>query len=119
MKITINCLHIELTDAIEAHVIKRLKTIDKFVSKDDGSVTCNVELAKTTNHHHKGEIYKTEINLHTAGKNHRVENTQTDLYTSIDKARDMLEHEVKTHYGKKQAIWKRGAVKVKNLLRKS
>lgn len=109
----------ELTEAISMHVFKNIATLEKHIKKTDQSVTCTVELAKTTNHHHKGDIYKTEINLHTAGKVHRVENTQSDLYVSIDKARAMLEHELKTHYGKKQAVWKRGAIKIKKILRKS
>lgn len=117
IKPNITFVHMDSTEAIINHCHKKVRVLDKHIQKTDDSVTCSVELSKTTNHHHKGAIYKTEINLHTRGKNHHVENTQTDLYASIDKGVAMLVHELTTHYGKKQAVWKRGAGRIKQLLR--
>lgn len=117
IKPIITFVHMDSTEAIINHCNKKVKVLNRHVEKEDSSVLCSLELSRTTNHHHKGAIYKTDINLHTRGKNHRTENTQTDLYAAIDKGIAMLVHELTTHYGKKQAIWKRGAVRIKQLLR--
>ncbi len=85
---------IELTDAIKEAVEKDLASLDALTSRWGDAVTADVEVGKTTNHHHKGEIFRAEINLHVSGKTLRAEETAEDLYAAIKEAVRTLGREV-------------------------
>lgn len=85
---------IELTDAIRDAVENDLTALDPLMSRWGESVSADVEVGKTTNHHHKGEIFRAEINLHIPGKTLRAEETAEDLYAAIKEAVRTLGREV-------------------------
>lgn len=115
MNIAIKSTNLELTSAIKDYTEKRLSSVAKYV---DGTVTAQVELAKTTNHHHKGEIFMAEINLTTAlGKQYRAVSEKTDLYEAIDDVRSDMVRELAQGKSKQQSLYRRGAQKIKNMLR--
>ena len=85
---------IELTDAIKNAVEKELAALDERIARWGDAVSADVEVGKTTNHHHKGEIFRAEANLHIPGKTLRAEETAEDLYAAIKEMARTLGREV-------------------------
>jgi len=83
----------ELTPAIRGYVEQKLEYIAKLVSKER-SASVSVEVGKTTDHHHKGDVMRAEFNLQLPGDTLRVVELEPDLYKAIDKAKDDLARQI-------------------------
>jgi ribosomal subunit interface protein len=94
-----------------------LSAFDKLVSPGDESIKCNVEVGKTTRHHKSGDIFRAEINLHTAGKDFYAVSEKGDLYAAIDEVKDEISRALVHHKGKSTTLMRKGAATVKNILR--
>lgn len=116
MKINIKTTTISLTPAISDYVDKRFSSFDKFF-QNDTTVLFDLELAKTTNHHKNGDIFKAEIHITGKDKNLYASSEKEDLYTAIDDVRDEALREVKNSNEKIRSLFRRGGAKIKNLLR--
>jgi ribosomal subunit interface protein len=72
---------------LEPHIIsyleKRLEQVGKLIP-EDSSLLCDVELAKTTDHHEKGDVYYAEINLTVDGKLFRATAEAETIEAAID-----------------------------------
>ena len=110
----------ELTPAIREYVEKRIESLKKFMGSIPDTTHVQVEVGKTTNHHHKGDIFRAEMNVTLSGNSYqfRAEAETEDLYAAIDLAKDELERELQTFKGKKVALYKRGAKTLKNLVKR-
>lgn len=86
----IKATNIELTDAIREAVETELAAHDALVERWGDAATADVEVGKTSNHHHKGEIFRAEVNLQIPGKLLRAEHEDEDLYAAIKEVADML-----------------------------
>ena|SRR3989339_1723100 len=88
--------NMDLTPAIKAYVDQRLEPIARLIEKLE---PCDVraEVGKTSNHHAKGDVFRTEFNLTTNGGFFRAESTFDDLYASIDAAASDLRRQVVDH----------------------
>ena len=118
MKCNIQATGFELTPAIKDYATSKLASTTKFLGKvNQGTITCSVELERTTSHHTKGEIYRAEVNMSVEGVMHRSETSSTDLYAAIDLLRDELARKIKSEKGKSESIFKRGARAVKSILK--
>lgn len=115
MNIRINAPHLPLTPAIEEYVLKRITPLEKLVS--DQSVVCEIELAKTTNHHKSGDIFKAEINMVLPDKHIYLVSEKEDLYQAIDDVREQLDHALSLRKEKKQTLFRRGALRVKEMIK--
>lgn len=94
MNIQLLASNIELTDAIRAHVQEKLGGLDKYF---DHIISARVEVGKTTNHHHKGEVFRAEANLDVPGTVIRAEAVADDLYKAINETKDILKRELMTY----------------------
>jgi len=117
MKKDIKATNIEMTEAIRNYVNERIDYLDKLIRNDDESVYAQVEIEKTTSGQSKGDVFRAEINLHLAGKNLRAEKTSADLYASIDAIKDEMTRELTSHKDKQETMFRRGARKLKNMLK--
>jgi ribosomal subunit interface protein len=107
-----------LTPAITSYVESKLSK--DILSKFSGSnkiLDVNVDIGKTTGHHTHGEIFRAEINVSIKGKVLRAVSDKEDLYSAIDDVHDEIIEVLKDRKEKKEALWRRGARKVKNILR--
>jgi putative sigma-54 modulation protein len=118
MHIIITGIHIEMTEAIHSYAMEKMGALEKMVPKDDTSAKLTVELSKVSNHHAHGEVFQAEAILHIRGKDSALKTTQDDLYKAIDVLKDMLTRELATHKDKERSILRRGAHKVKQLLKR-
>jgi putative sigma-54 modulation protein len=116
MNINIKTTAITLTPAISEYTNKRLDKIQSLLANDPSAI-CDIELAKTTGHHNKGEIFRAEIHIVGAGKNVYASTEESDLYAAIDIVRDQVISELTSEKGKRLKILRRGGAKVKNIIR--
>lgn len=102
---------------MEDYVSKKLLSLSKFL-KGQEEVLVEVELAKTTGHHKSGEIFKAEINVTYMGQQFYVVSEKDDLYAAVDEARDEIERSIVSKRKKYLTVFRRGAGKIKNLIRR-
>lgn len=115
MNISIKSTNIDLTPALKDYTEKRIAGISKWCGEESTAV---IEIGKTTAHHKNGEVFKAEINVTTTlGKQFRAVSEKSDLYEAIDDVRNDIVRELSSAKGKKDALWKRGARKIKNMMR--
>lgn len=116
MNINIKTTAITLTPAISDYTNKRLDKISSLL-QNDPSVQCHVELAKTTGHHNKGDIFKAEIHLVGPGKNIYVSVEKDDLYAAIDIARDEVVNKLSSEKSKRVSMLRKGGAKIKAMMK--
>ncbi len=116
MKINLKTKNFSLTQAIKNYLEQKLNSLDKFLGSDE-SISADVELAKTTKHHQKGDVFRAEINLNIPGRLIRAAAEEWDLMVAIDAAKDELQREIKSNKEKNISLYKKGARLLKKLLR--
>ena len=115
ININIKATNIELTQAIREYVEKKVNSLDKFLHNESTNV--HVEVAKTTNHHKNGDVFHTEIDIRSGARKFFARSEGSDLYTSIDEAKEMITRELTQNSDKKRTLFKRGAISVKKMLK--
>ena len=91
MNINIKTTTISLTPAISEYVEKRLRSIEAFL-QDDTTAQCDIELARTTNHHKQGDVFKAEVHIVAKDINIYASVEKEDLYAAIDIVRHRNEN---------------------------
>ncbi len=115
MRLNIKATNIELTPAISAYVEKKLSVIKKYLEGSDAVV--QVEVGKTTQHHKSGEVFKAEAHIIGGGLDVYATTEQFDLYASVDLLKDEVVQKLMHVKGKKEALTRRGARMVKNMMK--
>lgn len=115
MNIIIKATNFDLIPSLQDYIEKRLGTLEKFLG---GQAQVSVEIGKTTLHHKNGDIFKAEITVFaTDGGKFYVVSEKADQYESIDDATNELRQSLVSRKEKKQSLWKRGASKIKKILK--
>ena len=117
MKIDLKTKNFEITPSIKNYLEQRLNSLDKFLPNDE-SIFAEVELAKTTEHHKKGDIFMAEVNLTMPGRLIRAVAEESDLHVSIDAVKEQLQREITMKKEKNISLYRRGARLLKKLLRR-
>jgi len=110
----------ELSDSIRDYVEKRITHLGKLLAQHEGEVNIDFEVSKTTNHHESGKIYRADCNVTMFGPGGGMfysSSDQEDLYAAIDDVKDKIFKEVKRTKSRKQALWKKGATRLKSILK--
>ncbi|MBM3281573.1 MAG: ribosome-associated translation inhibitor RaiA [Candidatus Harrisonbacteria bacterium] len=99
MKIIVRATNIELTEPLKEYINMRIEPLSKFLGKMDleGAVEAQVEVGRMTHHHHKGDVFRAEVNLHLPKKSLRAESETYDARVAIDNVRDTLAREIKEY----------------------
>lgn len=105
----------DLTEAINSYVNNRLSPIEKFTK--GSSVSCYVEVGKTTNHHKQGEVFKAEIDISFNGDRFFTSSEKEDLYAAIDDAKEEIVRRITRNKNKKRTLFKRGAMSLKKMIK--
>jgi ribosomal subunit interface protein len=87
---------IDVTPALEDYLEKKFSQLDKFVAAiaKTNPAKLTVEIARTTNHHRKGNVYRAAAALRTAKVTLRADAEAEDIHTAIDAAKDILREEI-------------------------
>ena len=119
MNISIKATNIELTPAISQYIDEKVGSLEKFIlAADPTTVRANIEVGKTTRHHHSGsDIFIAEINLYIDGKTLRAVSEQGTLYAALDDMKDEIAREITSSKNKQRALFRRGGAVVKNMIK--
>ena len=90
----IKATNIELTEAIRTAIVAEMATLDHLTQRYGESAAAQIEVGKTTQHHHKGPFFRAEINVVIPGGMLRAEAEHEDLYTAIKDATKKMHHEL-------------------------
>lgn len=96
MQIKLKATKLEMTPAIRDYIQEKMDMIEKYLG-DIQIFNCDVEIEKSVGSQHKGEIFRTEVNLQLPHEILRVEKTEEDMYKAIDKVKDHLELVIKKY----------------------
>lgn len=108
----------ELHEDLKNYVNEKIGGLVKFIDNDNvdtSGVTARVELAKTTQHHQQGDIYKAEVNLQLPKKMLRNVVESDDIYKSIDDVKDELKIMINEYKDARTSKIRRGARMIKKL----
>lgn len=106
MQITFRYDHLDQTPALEAHVIKKMMSIEHLVAGYPDA-RADVAFERTTGHHRSGDVFKVQIHLVIAGHTFDVDAQGDDVYAVVDEVRDTLHGTVQRF--KEQDVAKRHA----------
>lgn len=99
------------------HVLeKRLSKLEKFLPRDETALSCDVELERLTEHH-SGRVFRAEVNFKVGGDLLRAEATEERMEDAIDRVRSELKRELRRLSSKRQSIFRRGATRLKEMMR--
>ncbi|HPW34469.1 MAG TPA: ribosome-associated translation inhibitor RaiA [Candidatus Paceibacterota bacterium] len=92
MKIIIKTTKFELTESLTEYINKRFSPLNKLVNsfEKNGELILKIELALSTKHHNKGDVYYVECTLPIAKTIIRIEEYEEDMHESIDLAQKRL-----------------------------
>lgn len=99
MKINIKSTNLDLTPALKEYIEEKIGSLVKFLTRFDaeGAVESRVEVGRTTRHHHKGPVFRAEVNIDVPGKVLRAEAEDLDIRTAIDEVKDKLKREAEKY----------------------
>ncbi len=117
MKNNIKATNIEITPAIRDYLEKRFSAFDKFVYDKSGGARYDVEVGKLSMHHKSGDVFRAEVNLHVSGQSLYAFSERDDLYSAIDEVKDEIIRQIKSRKEKSTTLYRRGATKIKNILK--
>ena len=100
MNINIKYTNLDSTPAIEKYILDKLGLVAKFLPRLDEKMVpqMQVEIARSTKHHKKGDVYHIESNLELPGKLLRAETENWDVRLGIDEVKDILDGEIKKYF---------------------
>ena len=99
MKILIRTTKLDLTPSFKTYIEEKLGSVEKFLKRweEKGSVVLRVEVARTTKHHKKGEVFYAETNLDIPRGVIRAESYHSDARLAINAMEKILRSEIKKH----------------------
>ena len=115
MQLQIKTTGLTLTPDIDAYLRKRVLPIEKLLG-DHPTAHLFVELAKSSGHHEKGNIYKAEFTLRGPALSHRAVVEASAILEAIDLGKDELVEEIRSEKDKRLTVFRRSAHKVKEML---
>ncbi len=102
MNIDIKATNIELTAPLKEYIEEKIGSLDKFLKRweMEGGIEIRVEVGRMSVHHHKGNVFRTEVNIDMPGKVLRAEDEDRDVRLTIDRVKDKLKAEIQKYKGK-------------------
>jgi putative sigma-54 modulation protein len=119
MKIMIKSSLLELAPSIKQYIEEKFNDLDRFLEqwKDKDAIEARVEVARTTKHHYKGDVFYAEINLSFPGNNLRAEATTGDIYNSIDEIHNDIKRQLRKYRTGRMEKIRKGARKIKEWIK--
>lgn len=102
MKINLQKGNQLVSPAVEAYIEERLMPLAKFVQHFDetGEAEIWLEVARTTHHHKKGEVFFVAADLRLPRHILRAEEYADDIHAAIDAVKDKLHAEIEKYRSK-------------------
>src|SRR3989344_2143897 len=108
MNISLLGTDLDITPSLKTYVETKLGGLAKLIKhfNEKGVAELRVDLARSTEHHHKGLVFRVDANLRLPGKILRAENENIDIRAAVDAVEDKLRREIEKY--KTQHEVKRG-----------
>lgn len=120
MRVNIRHKDIEITDSlreyVDAKIVRPVGKLFRRVDSDD-AVMLDVEVARTTQHHHKGEVYRASATVAFGGKAIRASTEDSDIHAACDALEDELKREISRHRTSALSMLKRMGRRTKQMIR--
>ena len=110
MNITIKTKNIELTEALESFINKKIGGLKKFFSSFENHrlpmaegrslFDTFVEIGKENNHHRKCDVFMAEAKIYMPGKSIFAKTHGEDMIKIINELRDEMESEIRRYKSK-------------------
>ncbi len=95
MKVIIKATNLELTEPLKTYIEDKVEGLSKFFpGLDPDAVKARVEVARSTRHHKRGNVYHVDVNLELPGTVLRAEKDDADIRAAIDAVKDKLKREI-------------------------
>jgi ribosomal subunit interface protein len=107
MQTDIKATNMKLTDAIRSFVEEKMNSLDAKTRRFGTVVLAKVEVAKTTKHHKKGDLFRAEIHVELPGKLVYSSCEHDDLYSAFTDTLKEAERQI-TDYKDKFESRKKG-----------
>ncbi|MBI3421074.1 MAG: ribosome-associated translation inhibitor RaiA [Candidatus Sungbacteria bacterium] len=120
MRITIRQKNLEMTPALNAYIERKIiAPVRKLIKRQDSAdlPILEIDVERTTKHHHKGEVYLVAANLTLNGTLLRGQATDSNVRAACDKLENELKREITGHKAKAESMFKKGARVAKESLR--
>lgn len=109
-----------MTESIKDYVLKRITNLEKLLSGIEdkgGEVKISFDISKSTKHHKRGEIFRTDCLIKIDGKEFYASFDAEDLYSAIDEVKQTLFNDIQKNKDRRQTLFKRGATSVKKMFK--
>lgn len=120
MRVTIRKKNVEITPALAEYIEKKiLKPLKKLLGSviDKDLPILDLEVSRTTMHHHKGQVYRMEANLSLGNLFFRAEVEHEDMRAACDLLEKELEREITTEKSRMRSTSLRANRKIKKEMR--
>jgi putative sigma-54 modulation protein len=120
MNINLQGKNMDITEAIHDYVIKRITNLGKLLTNIENTgreVSVYFNVAKTTNHHRSGNVFRADCTVMIDGKKFHSSSDKEDMNEAIDDVKENLFREISKKKNKKSALFYRGARKIKDLMK--
>lgn len=104
MQILIFGKGVDLTDAVEGYVTKKMGGMEKFFQS---IIRVEVTLGRESKSHVKGDVFFAEGKVVVPGHDMFAKKTAGDVYAAVDVLKDHLERELKKHKEKHKGTTKK------------
>jgi ribosomal subunit interface protein len=111
---------IRLTPALDALVKRQAAKIELFTKRFGSGVIIRIELSRSTRHHKKGSIFRSEINCNVPGVRigtFRAEAVNEDLRAAFTETSGEMIRQLEKFRGRISARYKKGARELKRRMR--
>lgn len=117
MIIKIKATNFELTPALYDYALIKMGRIRRFLVRQEktSDAELRIELARTTKHHQKGQVYYAEANLKVAKTLLRAEVKEYDIRAALDVLHNILEQKISKFKERLRPQNSRGQKKVRML----
>ncbi len=115
--ISIQTQGVDETQALTEYAEKRLSGIEKYLHERENIHTLQLLLAKTTNHHKQGDIFRAEVTLSVNGRQFFARAEKDHIYAAIDEVREELIRELTGKRDRARTLIIRGARSIKKMLK--
>lgn len=86
MHYNVHATGLQLTTAIKTAALEKFGRIERILKREDAAdaLHMDIELARTTHHHHKGKIFRAELHIPLGRQSVYAAAECEDLYHGID-----------------------------------
>lgn len=120
MQINLQGKNLDITEAINDYVEKRVTNLGKLLNKIEnsgGEVMVHFEVGRRTNGQNKGEVFHANCSININGKKFNASADKEDLYEAVDQIKETLFREISKDKDRAHTLFTRGARSVKKMLK--